>query len=229
MGLARSSERRPRLRVSHIAIAYLVLAVAGLIFLRAKVDALEFLSVGRILALAVVPLLPWLLPRLGSFLREISPYVQSVKLGALQLDFRALQGEAITVPSSGTFAYVPDDVSALSSGTTISVLVSRLRELRREGGGPVGIIDLKDGRKWRLPNLYFLGRLLEMEPVVDQLVFTEIRGETDGYLVGSCRPSELRRQTEQTVPGYADASRGLRLPAEPDLADAAQAEPPWVP
>jgi hypothetical protein len=101
--------------------------------------------------------------------------------------------------------------------------VLSLRQLRREGGGPVRIIDLKDGRKWRLPNLYFLARLLEIEPVVDQLVLTEVRGGIDGYLVGSCRPEDLRRRTEHRVSGYASAQRTLRLPVEPDLADIPQA------
>jgi hypothetical protein len=102
-GFAGINQASPQFRVKHIAIAYILLAVTGLIVLRATVDELEFLGVGWILALAVLPLLPWLLPRFGSFLREISPYVQSLKLGALQLDFRALRREPIAVPSSGTF------------------------------------------------------------------------------------------------------------------------------
>jgi hypothetical protein len=224
VGSSESSNGRRWPRVEHLAVVYLIIGVATLIVVRANVDALEFLSVGWILALVVLPLLPWLLPRLGGFLREVSPYVQSVKIWALQLDFRALQQEAITVPTSGTLAAVPNDNSALSSGTQINELVRRLRELRRQGGGPVGMIDLQDGHKWRLPNLYFLARLLEIEPVVKCLVFTEMRGGIDGYFVGSCLPSELRRQTEQTVPGYADASHDLHLPAEPNFADAAQAQ-----
>jgi hypothetical protein len=224
VGVSGSSNGRPALGVTYLAVVYLVIAVAALVALRANVEALEFLSVGWILVLAVLPLLPWLLPRLGGFLKEVSPYVQSVRIWALQLDFRALQQDAIAVPSSGMLAAVPNDNSALSSGTQINELVRRLRELRRQGGGPVGIIDLQHGHKWRLPNLYFLARLLELEPVVNCLIFTEMRGGIDGYFVGSCLPSDLRRQTEQSVTGYADASRDLRLPAEPNFADAAQAQ-----
>ena len=224
MESSESSNRRRGPKLEYVAVVYLIIAVAILIVLRANVDALEFLSVGWILALVTIPLLPWLLPRLGGFLREVSPYVQSVKIWALQLDFRALQQEAITVPTSDTLATVPDDNTALSSGTQIKDLVKRLRELRRRGGGPVGIIDLRDGHKWRLPNLYFLARLLEIEPAVKCLVFTEMHGGIDGYFVGSCLPSELRRQTEQLVPGYADASQDLHLPTEPNFADLAQAQ-----
>jgi len=219
----KSPNRRSKFRAEHAIVSYIVLAVAGLIVLRASVSSLAFLSPGWILTLAVIPAIPWLLPRLGKFLREISPYVQSLKLGALQLDFRALRRDSIAVPSSDTFAAVANDVVALSSETTIVALVKALRQLRREGGGPVGIIDLQDGRKWRLPNLYFLARLLEIDPVVRQLVFTDKRWGVDGYFVGTCRPDEFGRQTIRGVPGYTEASRGFRLPVGGDLADPAQA------
>jgi hypothetical protein len=150
--------------------------------------------------------------------------VQSFKLGVVQLELRAVRSEPITVPTSGTLAAVPNDVAALSAGTTISELVLSLRELRREGGSPVGIIDLQDGRKWRLPNLYALTRLLEIDPVVSEFVFTEIRSGTDGYFVGTCYPDEFRRRIEQALPNYAAASPTLRLPAGLDLGDMGQAQ-----
>jgi hypothetical protein len=81
------------------------------------------------------------------------------------------------------------------------------------------VIDLRDGRKWRLPNLYFLARLLEVEPVVSQLVFTEARGGDDGYAVGSCRPDELRRHIERTVPAYASAAGAVELQEVQTLAE----------
>ena len=59
---------------------------------------------------------------------------------------------------------------------------------------------------------------------VSQLVFTAIRGGSDGYHLGNCGPDDLRRQIERTVPSYADASPSLGLPSEVDLADAAQAQ-----
>jgi hypothetical protein len=65
-----------------------------------------------------------LLPRLGEFLKAVSPYVQSFRLGAVRLDLRAAGGAPIAIPASGFLASVPTDVSALSSGTAISVVVS---------------------------------------------------------------------------------------------------------
>lgn len=214
--------RGPRLELVAV-VFYLVIAVGGLIVLRANVESVDFLSFGWILVLALLPLVPWLLPRLGDFMREVSPYVQSLKLGALQLDFHTLQRHPVQVPTEGIFALVPNDVGALSSETAIASLVSALRELRRKGGSPVVIIDLQAARKWRLPNLYFLARLLEIEPVVSQLLLTEERGGADGYFVGVCRPEELRHQIEQTIPEYGNAAKNLRLSPELDLGEASQA------
>jgi hypothetical protein len=105
--------RRATRRKERLLVIYGILAISGLIVLRATVDAVDFLSVGWILVLVALPLLPWLLPRLGDFLKAISPYVQTLKLGALQLDLRAVQREPVSVPSSGIFAGVPNDAAAL--------------------------------------------------------------------------------------------------------------------
>jgi hypothetical protein len=220
----RRIHRRLRFSGTHVFAGYVVVTVTALIVLRTLVHALGFISVGWIIILVFLPLLPWLLPRFGEFLRTISPYVQSFKLGVVQLELRSVRSEPIAVPTSGVLSSIPNDNAGLSVGTTISQLVSSLRQLRREGGSPVGIIDLQDGHKWRLPNLYALARLLEMDPVVSELVFTEIRSGTDGYLVGTCRPDELRRQIEHAVPNYSAAGPTLRLPAPLDLADATQAQ-----
>jgi hypothetical protein len=212
-------------RGEHAAVAYAVIAIAVLITVRALVDGLDFIGVGWILVLVALPLLPWILPRLANFLKAISPYVQSLKLGALQLDLRAIERKPISVPSSGVFASVANDVSALSSGTDIQALLAALGEFRRKGAGPVVVIDLQDGRKWRLPNLYFLTRLLEKEErLVSELVFTEARGGYDGYLVGTSNPGDLWRQVELTTPVYAAAATNLETQAAANLDDIAQAQ-----
>jgi hypothetical protein len=223
-GGRRQSLHRLRFSREYAFAAYVVIAVAGLIVLRALVDALNFISVGWIIILVVLPLLPWLTPRFGEFLEKISPYVRSFTLAGVQVEFPAVRSEPIAIPTTGIhFAGVPNDASALSAGTTIRELVLSLRKRRREGGSPTGIIDLREGRKWRLPNLYFLARLLEIDPVVSELVFTEIREGIDRYLVGTCRPDELRHHIEQAEPDYAAAAATVGLPAELDLADPAQA------
>jgi hypothetical protein len=57
---------------------YLVVAIAGLIVLRATVNQLDFIGIGWLIALALIPLLPWALPRLGGFIEMMSRYVSRV-------------------------------------------------------------------------------------------------------------------------------------------------------
>lgn len=70
-----------------------------------------------------------------------------------------------------------------------------------------------------------LGRLLEMEPVVSGLVFTELRGGIDGYVVGVAYPDKFRRSVERLVPPYAATSAAVPLPQVRNLADPGLAEP----
>jgi hypothetical protein len=209
----------------HLLAAYLVCAVTALIILRARVDEVDFLGAGWILVLAALPLLPWLLPRFLEFVKTVSPYVQSFKIGAIQLDLRSAQRIPISIATAGMQPSLPNDASALSNGTSISSLVKTLRDLDRFGGSPIGIIDLQGGHKWRLPNVYFLARLLEVEPVVRELVITEMRGGIDGYLVGSASPGDVRQRIEQAVPRYANAAAMLPPRDVPTLADATLAQP----
>jgi hypothetical protein len=209
----------------HLLAAYLVCMVAALIVLRVTVDDLDFLGVGWIVVLATLPLLPWLVPRFVQLVKDISPYVQSFKLGAVQFDLRLAQRTPPNIAAAAMQPALPNDLAALSAGTSISKLVNALRDLNRQGGSPIGVIDLQDGHKWRLPNLYFLARLLELEPVVRQLVFTEMKGGVDGYLVGSASPDAVRQRIEQAVPEYAAAAARLPRRDVPTLADPNLAQP----
>lgn len=49
--------------------------------LRATVNQLDFIGIGWLIALALIPLLPWALPRLGGFIEMISRYVSRVGVG----------------------------------------------------------------------------------------------------------------------------------------------------
>lgn len=215
--------RRHVVSAQHVFAAYIVCSVAALIVLRAALDALDFLDVGWIVVLVALPLLPWVLPRLGEFVRTLSPFVETLKVGAVQLDLRTVQRAPIGIAMAG-LPSLPDDVSALSAGTSISDLVSKLRDLRRQGGTPTGVVDLQYGHKWRMPNIYFLARLLEIDPVVRQLIFTETRGGIDGFLVGTAPPELIRLRIEQTLPAYAEASVRRPVRDEPTLTDPAASQ-----
>jgi len=204
-----------------ITFGYLVVAMAALILLRATVNRLDFIGIGWLIALVLIPLLPWALPRLGAFIQTMSRYVSRVGIGALQLDLRAVTDAAIVVPTSGAnvLAGLPNDQAALSTGTGITEVIASLRTLRIQGGAPGGIIDLQTGTKWRLPNLYYLSVVLEVDPVVAMLFFTETRRGIDGYFVRMSRPGEFRRQIEQAVPAYGAARAAVELPQRGDLSN----------
>jgi len=195
-----------------LTVSYLLL-VAALIVLRAAIDSLDFLSIGWILVLAAVPLLPAVLPRLGPFLKSVSPYVQSFKIGAVSVDLHSVQSSAVNLEDiAGHLVSISSEAEPQFSGTDVDMLVAGLRRRRGSGDAPIVTVDLKDGRKWRLPNLYFLSRLLEPEPLVDQVIFTEQRGGTDGYLIGTSGADDLRQAIER-VPGYTQALAEANLPS----------------
>jgi len=209
---------------SDIVFAYLIVVIAGLIALRATVNSLDFIGIGWLIVLALIPLLPWVAPRIGELLKTISPFVSRFSIGTVQLELRAVTDNPIAVPTSGMLASLPNDLGALSSGAGIMNIVSSLRTLSLDGGAPVGIIDLQKGHKWRLPNLYFLSVVLEVDPIVTEYVFTEIRGGIDGYVVRTCHPAEFRRQIEQALPVYSAGMSAVRLPNDRDLTNIAVAQ-----
>ena len=208
-----------------LTFGYLVVAIAGLIVLRATVDRLDFIGIGWLIALALIPLLPWALPRLAGFIETMSRYVSRVGVGPVQIELRAVIDAAIVVPTSGpTLASLPNDLHALTSDTGISTVIAALSKLRIRGGAPCGIIDLQTGSKWRLPNVYYLSVVLEVDPVVDMLLFTEKRRGIDGYFVRMSRPDDIRRQIEQALPAYSAARGSVQIPASGDLSDTVTAQ-----
>jgi hypothetical protein len=85
---------------------------------------------------------------------------------------------------------------------------------------------LQAGDKWKLPNLYYLSVVLEVDPVVGLLFFTEIRRGIDGYFVRMIRPGAFCHRIEQAVAAYGVARRAVQLPASGDLSDMAFAQQP---
>ena len=210
------SSRRPR--GEHLLILYLTVALIVLLVLRASIDGLAFIGAGWLIVLIFVPLTPILLPRLGDLAKSLSPFVSSFKVGAVQVDLRDVRRNPITLHAAGMLGSVPNDMAPFQS-TGLDILTRDLERLRERGGAPVVVIDLRDGTKWRRSNLYLFARLLAGEPVA-QLVFTELRGARDGYLVGACRPSDVVQQWELALPVYAMAVATLDqspLPVPPGM------------
>jgi hypothetical protein len=199
-----------------LALAYIVLA-GGLIVLRAFDQSFSFLGVGWILAFALVPLLPWLLPLAAPWFGRMVPYVQNVRIGSvLELQLRDAEPR---VASLGQVSSIlsPRPLETTGSGqftsTDASEIINSMNELHSKRAELV-IVELEGGAKWRYPNLYFLARLLEPDPEVRQMIFTEARAGEGGFFVCMCSPSELRKRLEAAVPAYAEAGRHLSIPAE---------------
>jgi hypothetical protein len=197
-----------------LALGY-ALVVAGLITLRATVDRLDFLGLGWIVLLALVPVLPWLIPAVAPAVRRAAPFIENVKVpGFVEISLRgatrqvsglgALEDVLTSDHLAHNLAATPTPFTTTDAITVIEG-VRRVRATRAQAV----IVDLAEGAKWRLPNLYFLAWLLVNDPLTGWIVFTEARGGTPGYFVGTCSAADLRARIEATYPAYATAWQQL--------------------
>jgi hypothetical protein len=199
-----------------LVLAYVVLA-GGLIVLRAFNQDFSFLGVGWILVFALVPLLPWLLPLVAPGFHRMAPYIRNVRIGSvLELQLRdaeprvASLGQVSSILSVRPLETTGAGQFTSTDAATIIDSMNKLHAVRAE----LVIVELEGGAKWRYPNLYFLARLLEADPGVRQMIFTEARGGEGGFFVCMCSPSELRNRLEVAVPAYAESGRHLSIPAD---------------
>jgi WD40 domain-containing protein len=194
----------------------LVLA-GGLIVLRAFDQDFSFLGVGWILVFALVPLLPWLLPLVVPWFRRMAPYIQDVRIGSLlELQLRETKPRVEGLAQvSSILSMQPLDTTGTGqfSSTDAGTIIDSMNELH-DVRAELVIIGLEGGAKWRYPNLYFLARLLEADPGVRQMIFTEARGGGGGFFLCMGSPSELRERLEAAVPAYARAGRLLNIPCD---------------
>jgi hypothetical protein len=203
-----------------LAFAYVVLA-GGLIVLRAFDHDFSFLGVGWILVFALVPLLPWLVPAAAPWFGRMAPFIQNVRIANL-VEVRLRDAEP-RVASLGQVSSVlsvrPLETTGAGQFTSTDAreIIDSMNELHNKRAELV-IVELEGGAKWRYPNLYFLARLLEADPGVRQLIFTEAHGGEGGFFVCMSSPSELRKRFEAAVPAYAESGRELKIPADMTVA-----------
>jgi hypothetical protein len=184
----RLERTRGRMRSAHwLALLYLLFA-SSLIALRAIYnDRFGFFGMPWILALALVPLIPWFVPILSPWMKRVAPYVQSVKLGTLEVQLRESEPQVGSLGSVATMLTDPTVQPLRAAGqedfyTTHAQMILAGMQAIHAQGAEVVIVDLEAGAKWRYPNLYFLVRLLEADPHVLHMVFTESRGGEGGTL-----------------------------------------------
>ncbi len=202
-----------------LALLYLVF-VSALIALRAIFnDRFGFLGMPWMLALALVPLIPWLVPAVSPWMRRVAPSIESFKLGVLEVQLRQSQPQVASLGSVAAMLTDPTIKPLRAAGqedfhtTHAQMIVAGMQAIRKQGA-EVTIVDLEAGAKWRYPNLYFLARLLEADMLTRCMVFTEARGGEGGYFVVMCAPGELRARFEAAFPPYAEAGTKLAIPAE---------------
>jgi len=196
-------------RLSFVLMIVYVCLTAALITLRALVGSLDFLSVGWIILLALVPLLPWLIPALAPTARRIAPFIRQVKLpGGIEISLATAERPVAGLGSIETTLTSDHLVHALMATrtpftSTDAMTVIQGVQMVRQSGAEAVLVDLGEGQKWRLPNLYFLAWILANDPVTRWLVITETRGDISGRFVGMCAAAELRARIEATHPSYA--------------------------
>jgi hypothetical protein len=213
----RPNHRFPKVGLaSALTLAYAV-AAAVLITLRAAIDALDFLSTGWILLLALVPLMPWLLPAIAPTATRLAPFVKNVKVLGVEISLSAAE-RPFTQLGEVEDALTEDHLVGQAlmntpnpfNSTDALRLIQGVQAMRSTGADAV-VADLGQGMKWRVPNLYFLAWLLSNDPVTRWLVFTEVRAAPPGHFVGMCSCTALRRSIESVFPAYAAAGNQLEF------------------
>jgi hypothetical protein len=117
---AQRTQQRSKHGWAALTIGYLVVAIGGLIILRASFNRLNFMGIGWLIALAAIPLLPWGLPRLPGFIKTISPYVRGVGIGTVHIDLRGAAERLNEIVVSTSGGIVPHNV-----GSEFNVLASQ--------------------------------------------------------------------------------------------------------
>ena len=210
----RGRTRFVRSRALALPLAYAIVLV-GLIVLRALVGHLRFMSMGWLVVLAAVPILPWLIPALAPVAARVAPFIQSVKLpGGFEIGLANA-----TRPAAGlgqvenvlTRDHLAQGLAASPTPFTTTDamdVIAGVQAVRTTGADTV-VVDLAMGQKWRLPNLYFLAWLITNEPVLHWLVFTEMNASTSGVFVGLCGAADVCTRIEDAYPPYAQVSTQL--------------------
>jgi hypothetical protein len=176
-----------------------LLLVACLVVLRSELpeDALNELH--WVLAVAAIPLLPWLLPRVSTF-----------KAGPLEVALRDLHPDHVGPEAKeiDDVAQALEEVSVPETPSRSGEILDRVRQIEADETELV-VIDLA-GAPWRLSTIYFFAFLLESRTKVRRLVFDERRAGRHTF-IGMCTPRKLRQAIERERPLYRDVRKSNAL------------------
>lgn len=213
---------RSRRRAYVLVVVYVAL-VTALMALHALVDDFAFLGMGWILVLAALPLLPWLMPMVAPLIERIAPRVQSVKLpGGFEVSLLAAArpvaglGSVEAVLTADHLARPLASASNPFSTTDAKAVIAGVQSVRA-AGAPAVVLDLGNGMKWRLPNLYFTAWLLQNDPAARWFVFTHSGDRRAGTFVGVAAASAVVSGIDAAFPAYAGVGPILEF-RDPSLA-----------
>lgn len=148
---------------------------------------------------ACILTLPLLLPAF----RYLAPYVKSIKFSDFEITFPEVQVASFSLAALATqLKTAAEQVSAPEYASMMtsysSVIVNTIKEVKNTKD-EILVVDLRDGRTWIPPNLYFLAALASDRTSVKQLAFVETR-HTENAFVGMCSPDALTEQLGAQLP-----------------------------
>jgi len=185
-----------------VAMTLFFTALAGMVGLRAELPDGALRDMPWLLAVAAVPMIPWLLP-------FASEHLSQVRAGPVAMSFRDLDQRAVTPQMTE----IEHAVSL--AGTSITDMSSRSSEIsagvRKIEAERIDVVsvDLVSTRM-TLASLYFLAFLLEARTGVHRVVFEERDGRRSSF-VGMCSPKALRRSIEREHPVYRDVRKSTPI------------------
>jgi hypothetical protein len=183
-----------------VAVSAFLGLLASLVAVRAALPDAAVRDMPWLLVVAIIPILPWLVPLAAK-------HLSGLRAGPLQLDFRAEVKPATKDIEELAMKLSGAPVADLP--TRSRDIVTRAKEIEAERT-EVLLINLSGGR-WQLAPLYFFAFLLESRTIVRRLVLEESRGEGERTFVGMCSPHALRRSIEREYPLYKNVRKSTPI------------------
>ena len=184
-------------------VSAFLLLVSCLVVLRSELPEGALSELHWVLAVAAIPLLPWLLPL-------VRDNISHLRAGPVELALRDLNPEHIGpgVKEIGDVAEALTQVSIPDTPSRSGEILERVKQIEAERTELVAV-DLA-GAPWHLSTIYFFAFLLESRTIVRRLVFEERTPGRQAFL-GMCSPRALRRSIERERPLYRDVRKKTPL------------------
>jgi hypothetical protein len=184
-------------------VSAFLLLVSCLVLLRSELPEGSLSELHWVLAVAAIPLLPWLLPL-------VRKNVSNFRAGPVEFALRDLKAEHIGpgVREIGDVAEALTEVAIPDTPSRSGEILDRVKQIEAERTELVAV-DLA-GAPWRLSTIYFFAFLLESRTIVRRLVFEE-RTPGRRTFLGMCSPRALRRSIERERPLYRDVRKKTPL------------------